>query len=358
MLTKEISPVDGIEAYAAYTCVRIGTDVFFYRSLDGALCKYDILDNKIHILFPWAKGVRYSNEPVEWIGNEGKILISISGDGDKVITHDGTRENTFLFNNGSKGWGNHVYIELKEKKIIAISRKKSELITMSIGTDHAEEVKRLPMKFEVKHMLWDACKIENIVWIVERNIAFLLWINLETGEFGKENIGQTINNVICAEPQNHSIIIMTEEGSLYEYDTIDKAVKTIVTSEKNYGMGKLLLGENYFLELPASGKNIIRISKDNGDVWLVDNYADNFLYRNSTTEYKFTAFFEYLGKLYCLPRMANYILSFDGRKGDINWIKPQLPDEKEKQEYLRKMRVSDSQEIKMSLEDYLAMLSC
>lgn len=356
MLARETGSVGGIEDYAAYTCVRIGINVFFYRSLDGALCKYDILSNRVHLLSPWVEGIRYSNEPVEWIGNEGKALISISGDGDMVITH-GEVEQKNLFNSESKGWGNYVYVEQKDKTIIAISRKKPEFITMNVESDYSKAAKRVPINFDIKGMLWDACKIENIVWIVEKNVDFLLWVNLETGETGKENIGLIINNISCIEQREHFIIIMTEEGSLYEYDTKDRIIKSIFISEKNYGMGKLLLGENYFLELPASGKDIIRISKDTSCAWVADNYEDDFCYKNCTTEYKFTAFFEYSGKVYCLPRKANYILSFDGEKGNVNWIKPQLPDEKEKREYLRKIKISSGQNFKMSLEEYLTMIS-
>lgn len=351
-LCREADVNEEVEKYGTFTCVKDRNIVYYYRTFDGALCKYEIDSNQIHLMsshnIPTQGG-----EPVEWMFLDKNIIISIAGNGKDVLLYNLIDQNStsIHINDNTIDWANYVYAHYSKGTLSVFSRNDYRFILIDIYEKIIKE--DIVLELTPNTMFFDGCVIRNRLWLFEQDAESAYWFDLITKKSGISSLGERIRGINCILAEQDSILIMNETGTLYRYFVESGKIIKLWESKKNYFVGKLISTERYFLELPTSGKDIVRINKSNYVGEIVLDYPEDFNYKTCTTEHKYTACFESDGKIFFLMRIANYLLSIDKTSGDIEWIKPVLPEKEEEDEYYNLIKTKRTFNGNMRFEDFV-----
>lgn len=352
-LGREAKVRERIEKYGTFACVKDCNTVYYYRTFDGTLCSYEIDSNQIHLIS--AHNIPFqSGEPVEWMFLDENIIISVTGNGKEVLLYnliDQTSASIYI-NGNTSDWANYVYAYYSKGTLIVFSRKEYRYILID---SYEKSIKEdIVLDLAPNTIFIDGCMVGNRVWIFEQNAESIYWFDLTKKETGVSSLEEKIEGINCILPEQNSILIMNETGSIYRYFVENGKIIKLWESKKNYHVGKLISTDQYFFELPAGGEDIVRINKNDYAKEIVSNYPEDFRYKSCTTEYKYTACFESEGKIFFLMRIANYILSIDKTSGDIEWIKPNLPEKEEEDEYYSLVRTRYAFNGNMTFEDFIS----
>lgn len=351
-LCREAEVNEEIEKYGTFACVNDRDTVYYYRTFDGALCKYEIDSNQIHLMPAHSIPIQ-GGEPVEWMFLDENIIISITGNGKYVLLYnliDQTSASIHI-NDNTSDWANYAYAYYSKGTLIVFSRKDYRFILIDIYQKAIKE--DIVLELTPNTIFFDGCMVGNRVWLFEQNTENVYWFDLVTKKSGVSSLGEKIRGINCILSEQNSILIMNETGSIYRYFVEKGKIIKLWESKNNHYAGKLISTDRYFFELPAAGKDIVRINKSNYVGEIVLDYPEDFRYKTCTTEYKYTAFFESEGKIFSLMRFANYILSIDKASGDIEWIKPILPEKKEEDEYYNLIKTRHVFNGNMTFEDFI-----
>lgn len=285
------------------------------NTIEPNILKQEIAKKRIYI----EKYISF-DKGVIGLARNGKYLIRIGKKIDDISIYE--------MDAGTEEWGNYAAASVYNDKLYIFTKKQNKLIIFNLNTNTFSE-KKLKDIFNI------GVNINANMWLLSARGERLIRYDMNTNEVHTVCLNETPKDIVYINRVEKNIYLLSRTGDIWTFDTEKNNLSSIYEAIDYHDVCRLVITDNKFIELPALGKDIYIINKDDMSCSIYDEYPKDFNYIGPNGWSRYSDCYNYEDLLVFSRRSTNYILMIDLKTSKIIWRKPIEPSITDVYEYSR-----------------------
>ena len=298
----------------------IGDDIFFFPDFGRYLGKYSIADNRMS--FPWEVGnlIKLSGDFDRYVVVGNKVCsLAVNGENIIIINTETWNTQKIQITSNVNAWGNYAEAAAYEDKLFVFCRGMRKVIVYDVSSNAVCE-EELPLIVD------KGVTIEGTTWLLSGDHTSLIKFNLSCLESDIIHIPNRIDSVSYITAKGNDLYMLSSNGDIWYFDMQNSKEECIFKVSEDRSVGRLVVTDNSFIELPSLGSEIYIIDKNSNNCKAYKSYPADFQYIGDKGWSKYKGIIRYRNSYIIAPRSSNYLLFIDEKSGNISWKKAVLPE--------------------------------
>lgn len=278
-------------------------------------------------------------------------------DGDSVAIYNITTNSceTIHINCHVQDWGNFAAVTKIENDIILFSSYDANIVKINTQTHNVIYVGRIDHKLHQRageKRFSCGCRVDNSMWLFG-NDQVVMEYDMVSGKCKEHFLPVQMKEYADVIYRDNVFYLLGIDGQVINWNLQNNRTKRLVEKQnREAGFMRMLPTYCNIWLLPALGNDIYVIDDRTEAVTIYQSYPKDFEYIGSAEWSKYYGYCEDENRYYLAMRLTNYMLSIDKKTGKEQWLKFELPTEKEYifQFTKRKKIINESE---FTLQNYL-----
>lgn len=234
--------------------------------------------------------------------------------------------------------GNYAFVTAEEKQILIFTSALQKLVIFDMET---KKIKEVPYPDNVREIVFGCgCRCGKEVWLFPKLGGKLLCYHTDSGKYESYCLDIVLEKSIHAIRDNGCIYILTWVGEVYEFDIHNRKLEQITSLRellKDHTVSCLFPSDGKMIILPGTDDRFYQLDIKTGEVRVLDNcWPPDVEFEKMREKWsKFYGYCEDENFYYLSNRVCSHYLRIDKNTGKLIWIKPILPNAKERIKYIQ-----------------------
>lgn len=216
-----------------------------------------------------------------------------------------------------RGDGNFALMQHDAKNIFIFDRKYGVTIYDTV----TDRVEKIPYPIAVDEVV-TGCKYKDEYLLFQRTGDRALRFDVKKKKWCTVKMETPLIHVIHVVAEQNNIYILTEDGSIIEWDVSDRwneinVAKNFYNADR--AASRICLTKDNFVVLPSVADEILIIDKESLGMTIYKEYPQNFKYSNNTWT-RYLGYCENEQEYFFACRTSRYVLKISKRTTDFLWI--------------------------------------
>lgn len=307
------------------------------------------ISNEEYLTIPGGLGVAFNVEDeIYFFGLDGNTVVIYN-------TAANSCERRSI-NCHAQDWGNYAAITIKEDDIVIFSSYEAKIVKINTKTHDVIFEGRIDSgshKGTEEKCFSCGCRVQDTMWLFGDNGTAVAY-DLVSGMYKEQILPMQMDECADVVYREDSFYLLDISGQVVRWNPQDNRTKVLVDKQNSeLPFWRVLAADKMLWLLPALGQEIYKIDYETDAVTRYQSYPEDFEYTGPAEWGKYYGSCEDENRYYLAMRTANYMLAIDKKTGKEQWLKFELPTEKEYifQFVKRKMIINESS---CTLQNYLA----
>lgn len=320
-----------------FSASALSEEALFVYTTEKVYEKFDFINNEVHVLGKIKNYNAGTQADGKMFLHDDKLYIFYVGGTYYSVLDLKKNELKIIDFEQPIGLENYMFSDIYQNMIYILSYT-SEITIINTLTEKEKHITVDAIKQgrteEKINFLGAACRIGEIIWALAIDSMDMVSLNVNDYSVKLYRMQFSIAHPIHMLPCGEKILILSDEGDVYSFDTISKEMELVVEMveelrEEN-AFGRMIDTREKLWLLPNFGDYICYLEKNTGRIKLYQEYPTDYAYVCSKEELEIRSkFWDYSenGKYICFSNnSANYILMMDKTEGKIKWIRSEVPE--------------------------------
>lgn len=347
-----------IQDYTFVDCDIYNQEIYFFTEKEPAFCKMDIRTCKVSYIESFEKQGPdvFLHKSVMVLVVENK-LYSLDRGGRYLLVYDFQQDTYKNIEIGCNFESSANFISMNRYKnsVLIFTKKQNLLVKVDCESDGV--TKKELLEKEMGHLnLSCSCQVGDEVLLFQEDVSEVIIYNAGNDNISKIKLNKKMMGCKDVKWQNGSFYILCQNNVIALWNRKDNVLNEIDKIGEIEG-GMLFVVNEYICILPSQGDDIYLYNIVMDKVERYKDYPQDFSYVVPGEWKKYIRFCEGKDRYYIAMRASNYMLSLNKSDGEIEWIRPNLPNDYLRLQKYRIMHKNILQESDFSLSLFLETIS-
>ena len=349
-----------IQNYTFVDCDIYNQELYFFAEKELAFCKMDMRTFKVSYIESFEKQGAdvFLHKSVMVMVVENK-LYSLDRGGRYLLIYDFLQDTYKNIEIGCNFESSANFISMNRYKnsLLIFTKKQNLLVKVDCGSDKVS--KKCILEEESKNLnISCSCQTGDEVFLFQEETSEVIVYNVAKDNISKIKIDKMIIGCKDVKWQNGLFYILCHDNAIVSWNLRTNEIKEILADKNGEIEGGMLFVVNqYICILPSKGNDIYLYNIGLKKVERYKDYPQDFSYVVPGEWKKYIRFCKGKDKYYVAMRSSNYMLSINKSDGEIEWIRPNLPNDYLRLQKYRIMHKNILQESDFSLSLFLETIS-
>ena len=317
-------------------CVLVDNQLFVIDTQSGLPAIMNPISGKLTYCEVFQNFIWKDGDVIDFMKEYEGDIYALEMTGDNLVIFDLQKQQCIYIslNCNYHEWGNFVAFERIGSDFYIFPKYGNKIYTFS-AKDRKIVVIEGPLG--EKEEIQCACRDKNQERLLSQDGSKLYIYNLLENKWKIYNFNRGIRDCINCISRGESIYFINILGILYKWNIDEEGIQEITTLERLFSetetVSRIVSAGNSLIILPSVGRDIKIMNLLTSEMEIYHDYPVDFVYYDIEWS-KYYGNCEDEEYYYFAMRRGNYFLKIRKADGKFFWIKPRIPDEKKRNDFL------------------------